>query len=520
MWELKYNSGYSLFFEDISSSAYHRKPYSVYVDDKIVHKDLTTNTFSLYFEKNCDLKIKIISSSIEYCEDISLVDDNYFIDVCRYLWNKKSNSDLTNEIQALISSAPKNSTLYFRSGVYNIASLFLKSDMKIVFGKDVTFNITVDRSKFPIIPGLVEDKSFDKEFCISSWEGNPQECFSSIISGYSIENVELVGELTIQGNATDENWYKDVRNKVGSWRPKTLYFNNCEGISVHGLKIYNSPSWSVHPFYSKDIKFYDLYINNPKISPNTDGINPENCESIEINGCNFNLGDDCIAIKSGKIYMAKSKYMQTDKIDIRNCKMEHGHGAIVLGSEIACGLTNLTISNCFFNDTDRGLRVKTRRGRGEKSVIDNISFKNIEMVDVLAPITINAYYRCDPDGDSDYVASQKPIGEAHEIPHLGHFYFDNIHCKNIHQVICMAYGLPESCIDKIAITNSSFEFSQKPLAGHPLMMRDVTPIKDIPFNLLHVNCFELKNNTFKNTNKSNSEFRAVTEIVEVNNEHC
>ena len=75
----------------------------------------------------------------------------------------------------------------------------------------------------------------------------------------------------------------------------------------------------------------------------------------------FSLGDDCIAVKSGKIYMGKKHKTPSENIHIRQCLMENGHGAVTLGSEMAGGVVNLTVEDCIFRHTDRGLRIKTRR---------------------------------------------------------------------------------------------------------------------------------------------------------------
>lgn len=521
MWQLKYNSGYSLFYEFTESASYKRPKYSVYVNDALVHDNIESNTFSVFSSINEGLKVKIVSGlNVEYEQCIELEDTNYFVNVKDYLLAVEKNEDISSKLQALILSLPDNTTLFFANGTYKITSLILKSNLKIVFDSNVVFDVNTEREDFPILPGMIESKDFNKESCVSTWEGNPQSCFSSIISGYNLENVEIIGKATIQGNANDDNWYKDVRNKKYAWRPKTLFFNNCSNLVVHGLNIYNSPSWTVHPFYCNDIAFYDMFIKNPKISPNTDGINPESCSNIEINGCNFDLGDDCIAVKSGKLYMGLEHYKATENLKITNCKMEHGHGAIVLGSEISCGVQNLEISNCLFNDTDRGLRVKTRRGRGERSVIDNVVFKNIEMTDVRAPITINAFYRCDPDGDSDYVASREKVANKEDTPILGSFEFDNIICTDAHQVFCMAYGLPESYIKEIKIINSEFKFAIDPESGHPLMMRDLVDKSEIPFELLNVESLVLENNRFYNANYKKSSFENVKQVKDEKNEYC
>ena len=47
---------------------------------------------------------------------------------------------------------------------------------------------------------------------------------------------------------------------------------------------------------------------NPKDSVNTDGCNPESCHGVNIIGTYFSVGDDCVAIKSGKVDIAKKYY--------------------------------------------------------------------------------------------------------------------------------------------------------------------------------------------------------------------
>ena len=41
-----------------------------------------------------------------------------------------------------------------------------------------------------------------------------------------------------------------------------------------------------------------------------------------------------------------------------------------------------------FLNTDRGLRIKTRRGRGKDAVIDGILFEDIRMDSVLTPFAL------------------------------------------------------------------------------------------------------------------------------------
>ena len=91
---------------------------------------------------------------------------------------------------------------------------------------------------------------------------------------------------------------------------------------------------------------------------------------MTICGVRFSLGDDCIAVKSGKIYMGRRYKTPSSNIHVYQCLMEHGHGAVTVGSEMAGGVNNLIVEKCRFYHTDRGLRIKTRRGRGKDAILE------------------------------------------------------------------------------------------------------------------------------------------------------
>jgi hypothetical protein len=57
--------------------------------------------------------------------------------------------------------------------------------------------------------------------------------------------------------------------------------------------------------------------------------------------------------------------------------MLRGHGGVVIGSEMSGGVKRVAITNCIFEGTDRGIRLKTMRGRG--GVIEDLLVSNIVM---------------------------------------------------------------------------------------------------------------------------------------------
>jgi polygalacturonase len=155
--------------------------------------------------------------------------------------------------------------------------------------------------------------------------------------------------------------------------------------------------------------------------------------------------------------------------------MERAHGGVVLGSEMGGGIRELEISRCLFRNTDRGLRVKTRRGRGENCVVDGVSFSDIVMENVLTPFVINMYYDRDPDGVSEYVWSRDALPVDERTPSLGRFSFKNIACTGCEYAAGYFDGLPERPIAGIELENVSIAVNPDAGAGCPAMMTHIEP---------------------------------------------
>ena len=177
-----------------------------------------------------------------------------------------------------------------------------------------------------------------------------------------------------------------------------------------------------------------------------------------------------IAIKSGKIDIGKKFKTPASRHTVRNCLMQFGHGAVTLGSEMAGGVRELTVSQCVFRETDRGLRIKTRRGRGRDAVIDGVCFENLRMEKVKTPIVINMWYNCcDPDGSSEYVWSRDRLPVDERTPMLGAFIFRDMECLDCEAAACYCDGLPEMPIGSITIDRARFTYAADAKPAMPAM---------------------------------------------------
>lgn len=484
--------------ELLNQGIYHTdEEYSIYLNDEFlmasekvvqtIHNLLPGTTYNIQIKKSSSQ-----SEVVEFTTEKEFVTLN----VKRFGAKGDGKSDDTPFIQAAIMACPKGGRVLIPEGTYNIKTLYLKSDLNIEIAKNAVLSASTNPADYAIFPGLIESYDEQSEYNLGSWEGNPLDMFTGIITGVNISNVVITGEGTIDGNADYDNWWAHPtgRDVFGAFRPRLVFLNNCKNIVLHGITATNSPSWNLHPYFSENLRFIDIKILNPKDSPNTDGLDPESCKSIEIVGVYFSLGDDCIALKSGKFYMGSKYKVACSDIEIRQSWMNEGHGAVTIGSEMAAGVKNLVVKDCLFTNTDRGLRIKTRRGRGQDAVVENVHFENIIMDGVLTPFVANSFYHCcDPDRHSEYVRTKEKLPVDERTPNIKHLVFKNIECKNAHVAGVFIYGLPEQKIDEVEMENISISYAEDAIEGLPAMMDDFDPVSKMGIFVNNVKTLKMKN---------------------------
>lgn len=394
--------------------------------------------------------------------------------------------DDTAAIQAAVMACPPQGRVYLPKGTYRVTSIFLKSNLVIDIDREAIVVGTLERKDIAVLPGMTQSYDEQSDYNLGSWEGNPLDIFASMFTGIGVENVVITGGGTLDGRADFDNWWEDDRAKIIAYRPRMIFLNHCKNVTVEGLTIQNSPSWNLHPYFSKGIRFIGLTILNPWNSPNTDGMDPESVDGLDIIGIHYSLGDDCIALKSGKFYMGNKYKTPCQNIEIRHCLMENGHGAVSIGSEMAGGVKHVHATDCQFKNTDRGLRIKTRRGRGRDAVVEDICFENIEMDNVKTPFVVNSFYNCcDPDAHSDYVKCKEPLPVDDRTPAVNQLAFRGIRCHNTHVAAAFIYGLPEQKIDSVEFTDVSVDYAEHPVPMEPAMMDDIR--EDITNMGLYIN---------------------------------
>ena len=308
------------------------------------------------------------------------------------------NQKAINKVISLVSKKGGGKVI-IPKGTWNTGAIELKSHVNLVLEEGATLHFAFEPKLYPLVR--------------TSWEGLACWNYSPCIYAYKATDIAITGKGTIDGGGNNDTFwqwngsprfgYKEgvtkESQKLGSrskllkmaedgvpfderkfgmgygLRPQLVNMVHCERILIKDVKMINSPFWVIHPLLSKNITVDGVYVWNE--GPNGDGCDPEACENVLIQNCVFHTGDDCIAIKSGRNNDGRLWKQPSKNIIIRNCKMEDGHGGVVIGSEISGGCENVYAENCVMDSPhlERILRIKTNNCRGGQ--VQNINMRNV-----------------------------------------------------------------------------------------------------------------------------------------------
>jgi polygalacturonase len=268
--------------------------------------------------------------------------------------------------------------------------------------------------------------------------------FVPLVSGKDLEDVAITGQGTIDG--AGQVWWgpaEEARRKTSGFtlpRPRLIVLTGCRNVRITGVTLSNSPSFHLVPTECEDVVIEGITIRAPDSSPNTDGIDPSVSRRVRITRCTLDVGDDNIAIKSGR--KIEGREFACEDITVTECTFLHGHG-LSIGSETVGGVRGLTVARCTFEGTESGIRIKSDRARGGR--VQDLSYSDITMKDVKAPLNITAYYPKIPKDDTAQpVTARTPR-------------YQNIRISNLTatspQSAGWIVGLPESPVSKVTLEN-------------------------------------------------------------------
>jgi len=298
------------------------------------------------------------------------------------------------------------------------------------------------------------------------WEGVECYNYSSMVYARGCENVAITGKGILNGRGGSwwpwsarstpavKRLYRFEINKVepkdrifgtvkDALRPPLVQLVDCRNVLLADYTGLDSPFWTNHLVYCENVMARDLKAISPPDSPNTDGVNLDSTRNAIVRGLYSSTGDDAVCVKSGRDEDAWRVGRPTENVLIENCRVEKTHGGFVVGSEMSGGIRNVLVRDCVYNGAQRGIRLKSRRGRG--GYVRDIWVENVRMGKITGgAVNINLFY-----ATSLSVQSEEP-------PVFSNINIKNVQCERAGKAVVIK-GLPESPVKDLTLENLSIK---------------------------------------------------------------
>jgi polygalacturonase len=326
-------------------------------------------------------------------------------------------------------------TVRFPAGTYLSQPLKLGTKTTLVLEEGATLLASPEHRHFMRVPG--------------DWVNARGNVFVPLLSGRDLTEVLITGKGAIDGNGGV--WWEEAekaRRKVSGYtlpRPNLVELQRCRNVRLTGITLRNSPKFHFVPRECEDVLVEGVTVLAPEGAANTDGIDPSNCRNVTITRCLIDVGDDNVAIKSGS--QVEGREFGCEHITVTDCVFKHGHG-MSIGSETVGGVRNVLVKNIAFENTDNGLRIKSRRGRGGR--VENVTYTDCTLSNCHPALSIMAYYQNLTHGTLPKEDKAVPMAATTPV-------FRNITIRNVSgnstREVGLIVGLPESLVENVVLEN-------------------------------------------------------------------
>ena len=289
------------------------------------------------------------------------------------------------------------------AGTFFTGPIEIVSNINLSVSAGATIKFTTDPSKY--LPNVEV-----------SWEGSLCQNYHPLIWAHDATNVAITGPGTIDGNASNSDWYSWAKLEISDQthlrqqnadgvapamriygdkhylRPGLIEFMRCTNVLFDGFTAKNSPFWTVHPVLSTNITARNFHSEGNV--PNTDGFDPESCTDVLVQNATLAVGDDALAIKAGRDRDGHTYYKPSQNIVIEKSTMLSHVGGLTIGSEMSGGVQNVYMQDCTLGNTTGNLQygyyIKSAITRG--GFIKNIYSRRITVGKVQAFFYMTGHY--------------------------------------------------------------------------------------------------------------------------------
>jgi len=399
--------------------------YRVYLNDDLVSETKKTHFefFGLKPETEYNIKVELKTGA-----DTVFVGGECFttkkspvrIDVTKAPYNAIGDGVTLNTaaLQKALDDCNAGEAVYFPAGTFLTGALDLHSNTEIIIDKGAT------------IKGSEHIEDY-LPFIKSRSEGLNMMCYRALLnmgeldenSGYNCENIVIRGGGAVIGgglplqvameaegliikkdyiDSLSEEQLKEFecgpKTIAGRLRGRLVNISNTKNVILSNIDFADGPYWNIHFIYSDSVITKSCKVRSVHLH-NGDGWNPDSSTNCVCFNTDFDTGDNCIAIKSGRNPDGNRINRPTENINIFDCHVTSG-GGFAIGSEMSGGVKDVAMWNISCEYGSVGFQLKTTRKRGGY-------IKHVRMYDSIVPnFNIKTALGYNNDGESAGVLSR------------------------------------------------------------------------------------------------------------------
>jgi len=205
-------------------------------------------------------------------------------------------------------AAAGGGTVLIPAGLWLTGPIHLQSNINLHAAEGATIRFSRRFEDYlPVVP--------------TRWEGIEVFNYSPLIYANGADNIALTGRGIFDGQGEAwfpmRPWQKADREtlwnseaagipveqriygtEVGALRPAMVQPFNCTNVLIEGPTFIRSPFWVIHPVYCDRLIIRDIRVDSHGV--NNDGVDLDSCSNSLVEHCEFTVGDDAVAIKSGR----------------------------------------------------------------------------------------------------------------------------------------------------------------------------------------------------------------------------
>jgi len=381
---------------------------------------------------------------------------NKVFDITKYGAKQGRTNDSTEAIRKAIEAcaAAGGGRVVVPAGDFETGAIHLKSHVNLHVEEGATLYFSQDPKQYPIVH--------------TRFEGTECMNYSPFIYAWEQTGIAVTGAGMLDGQADPTHWWdwkgKDSSRELVAMgekdvpveqrifgdgkllRPNFVQPYRSTNILIEGVSIRNSPMWELNPVLCKNVTVRGVKIDSH--GPNNDGCDPESSADVLVEGCVFDTGDDCMAIKSGRNRDGRRVNVPSENIVVRDCTMKDGHGGVSLGSECSGGIRNVFVDNCRMDSPhlNNAMRIKTNTFRG--GVMENVYFTNTKVGQVAESVLECTYFY--PEGDD----KEGRGGPFH--PVIRNVTLENITSQKSKRAVTLR-GYADAPVTNIRVAHCSFD---------------------------------------------------------------